>query len=175
MAGADENAGDGAVIDIKPIHPRPDLDALRRILDDVPSHLINHGFTLGGGPVGGDWHLYSDNYRGMGRQYIASLPAGKHYFGGLAQFMEAFDPITVRHLLDRVAAAEAGMETAIKAAEHRGHENGARSMQARAVETIHAVYVPPAGPSDEADHAKRYATYNAAKDVSDLPLIAVTR
>lgn len=45
----------------------------------------------------------------MGRQAIASVPANKHYFGTVADFIAAANPDTVELLLARIRDLETGL------------------------------------------------------------------
>lgn len=76
----------------------PDLDKLEALADAMPEHLQLKGWYVAA-PSFGQQHVYADNFKGQGRQHIASLPAHKTYFAGLAEFIAAFDPATVKRLI----------------------------------------------------------------------------
>lgn len=84
--------------------PLPDCAELRALAEAVPEHVVSSGWYLSK-PAFGRRYLYSDNFRGMGRQWIANLPQGTRYFGPLAEFMAAMSPRTTLRLLDRVDEA----------------------------------------------------------------------
>lgn len=76
----------------------PDLDKLEALADAMPEHLQLKGWYVAA-PSFGQQHVYADNFKGQGRQHIASLPVHKTYFAGLAEFIAAFDPPTVKRLI----------------------------------------------------------------------------
>lgn len=59
----------------------------------------------------------------MGRQWIADLPAGKRYFGEVAQYIAAVHPRTVLRLLDRIDELE------MQAATLQQHPDNASTQQ----------------------------------------------
>lgn len=94
-----------------------EIEALEKLALGVPRHVVNNGFVLAQHPVAGEWFLYSDNGRGTGRQYIASFPAGKHYFGTLAQFMESAHPKAILALIGTLRKLRRQRDEARKALE----------------------------------------------------------
>lgn len=74
------------------------LDHLEALADAMPEHLRLKGWYVAA-PSFGQQHVYADNFKGQGRQHIASLPAHKTYFAGLAEFIAAFGPATVKQLI----------------------------------------------------------------------------
>ena len=142
-------------------------DVLKELALSVPRHVANYGFVLSKSPVCGDWFLYSDNGKGMGRQWIANIPAGRHYFGSLAQFMEAAHPAAILSLYARVEAAETGMEAAISEAEKRGHEAGIIEARQMALDAAWAVVLA------DRDALSRKGAYSVAQAIAgcfDMPL-----
>jgi hypothetical protein len=81
-------------------------DQLFAVIASVPRHLLKRGWYTTAKPVFGSHSIYADDFMGMGRQAIASVPADKSYFGGLAQFIARFDPPTVKTILQRMCFAE---------------------------------------------------------------------
>lgn len=144
-------------------------DVLKALALSVPAHIVNYGFELGQRPVGGDWFLYSDNGRGMGRQHIAVIPAGKWYFGGLPQYMAAAHPAEILRLYARLEAAEVGSAKAIQEAEQRGFELGAIAGRKLILEAAWALV------SGEHDHARRMPFYATAQALASVPLPLITR
>lgn len=85
-----------------------DVETLERVALAVPDHLILTGWLRTKNPVFGEWQIYADDGRGMGRQHIAVTPALKSYgFTDLSEFIATFDPPTVLRLLAAVKAGRA--------------------------------------------------------------------
>jgi len=82
-----------------------DLDHLEALADAMPEHLQLKGWYVAALSFGKQ-HVYADNVKGQGRQHIASLPAHKTYFAGLAEFIAAFDPNTVKQLITLARRAQ---------------------------------------------------------------------
>ena len=87
--------------------PLPDRALLRKLAEGVPAHIQSSG-----------WYatrqrdnyrsVYADNFRGTGRQAIASICSDSgRYFGTLADYIAAACPRTVLRLLDRIDELEA--------------------------------------------------------------------
>lgn len=85
--------------------PIPTVAELRTLAAGVPDRIQLSGWYASK-PRFGSQFLYADNFAGMGRQHIASLPAGRSYFGTLPEYMAACSPRTVLRLLDRIAELE---------------------------------------------------------------------
>ncbi|MDK6078961.1 hypothetical protein [Massilia varians] len=75
-----------------------DLDKLEALAKAVPEHIQLKGWFVGK-PQFGHQHVYADDFRGQGRQHIASLPAGKQYFGSMAGFIAAANPAVILKLI----------------------------------------------------------------------------
>jgi hypothetical protein len=91
--------------------PSLDLGEMERIANAVPEHLIHTGWMREKHPLFGEWFVYADNGRGMGRQQIAVTPANKRYgFTDLSEFIATFDPPMVKAFLARIRALEEGMK-----------------------------------------------------------------
>ncbi len=56
--------------------------------------------------VFGNYYVYADNYKGMGRQHIATIPANQSYFGDLQKFIAAADPQTIIGLVEELNELE---------------------------------------------------------------------
>lgn len=82
-----------------------ELDKLREAAEGVPDHIRLKGWFAGKEQFGQQF-VYADDFRGMGRQHIASLPASKGYFGTMADFIAAANPAHVLALLDLIAAQQ---------------------------------------------------------------------
>lgn len=89
-----------------PVCPMPTVEELRSLSAAVPDHIRLSGWYVGK-PAFGHRYVYADNFRGMGRQWVCDFPAGKDYFGSLAEYVAAVHPRTVIRLLDRIAELEA--------------------------------------------------------------------
>jgi len=137
------------------------IERLRALAQGVPQHVVNYGFRLSKRPVGGDWFLYTDNLKGMGRQHIASIPADRSYFGTLHEFMAAASPVEVLALVRRVEAAEQGMEAAIREAVERGRAEGIRDMREAATAVLWALNEKP-------PESGRRTFYEAAQAVAKV-------
>jgi hypothetical protein len=93
--------------------PSLDLEEMERIANAVPEHLIHTGWLRGKHPLFGEWVVYADNGRGMGRQQIAVTPASKRYgFTDLSEFIATFDPPMVKALIARIRELEEGVREA---------------------------------------------------------------
>ncbi|MER9680791.1 hypothetical protein NKJ23_15865 [Mesorhizobium sp. M0184] len=106
-----------------PIHPEvmapvigekartlPDrLNGLKAALAGLPEHWLQWQWAADAKQSFGEKYVrvIGDNGLGMGRQWIAAVPADKHYFGTLAEYIAAANPDTIRML---IAAYEAGAQ-----------------------------------------------------------------
>jgi hypothetical protein len=75
-----------------------DLAKLEALAKGVPEHIQLNGWYVNP-PSFGHQHVYADDFKGRGRQHIASIPAAKKYFGTLADFIAAANPATVLQLI----------------------------------------------------------------------------
>ncbi|MGB9110920.1 MAG: hypothetical protein WCC39_19705, partial [Telluria sp.] len=82
-----------------------DLDKLEALAKSVPEHIQLKGWFVEK-PHFGHQHVYADDFKGYGRQHIATLPAHKKYFGSMAEFIAKFNPATVRALIDLARRAQ---------------------------------------------------------------------
>ena len=82
-----------------------DLDRLEALAKAVPEHVQRNGWFVGK-PQFGHQHVYADDFKGQGRQHIASLPAGKTYFGSMADFIAAANPATILALISQARASQ---------------------------------------------------------------------
>lgn len=86
--------------------PMPDRALLRKMADGVPEHVQASGWY-----AARQWDhsrsVYADNFKGTGRQAIASVCSDNgRYFGSLADYIAAACPRTVGRLLDRIDELE---------------------------------------------------------------------
>ncbi|TIY02988.1 MAG: hypothetical protein E5V22_16420, partial [Mesorhizobium sp.] len=75
---------------------------LSAALAGLPEHWRQWQWMADAKPVFGEKYVrsvYGDNGHGMGRQVIAAVPADKHYFGTLADFIAAANPDTITMLI----------------------------------------------------------------------------
>lgn len=83
--------------------PTPTDAELRALAEAVPERFLCSGWYLGK-PRFGRRFLYADDFRGMGRQWLADFgPIGN----GVPEYLTATTPRTVLRLLDRIAELEA--------------------------------------------------------------------
>lgn len=89
--------------------PMPDRALLRTLAEAIPAHIQSSGwYATGQRYESRTVHsVYGDNFRGMGRQAIASVISVGSYSGPLADYIAAACPRTVLRLLDRIAELEA--------------------------------------------------------------------
>lgn len=89
--------------------PMPDRELLRKLAEAVPVHIQASGWyaTAQRYDQRTVHAVYGDNFRGMGRQAIASVISVGSYSGPLADFIAAACPRTVLRLLDRIQELEA--------------------------------------------------------------------
>ncbi|MDI6026747.1 hypothetical protein QBK99_11150 [Corticibacterium sp. UT-5YL-CI-8] len=83
---------------------------LKTALAGLPKHWDQWQWKADEKPVFGERYVrsvYGDNGHGMGRQVIAAVPADKHYFGTVADFIAAANPDTLRLLIARLDELEA--------------------------------------------------------------------
>jgi hypothetical protein len=83
------------------------LSVLRSALEGLPE---SWQWIAEPKPVFGDKYVrsvYGDNGHGMGRQVVAAVPADKHYFGTLSDFIAAANPDTITMLLGELARLQA--------------------------------------------------------------------
>lgn len=97
--------------------PLPDRDLLRKLAEAIPAHIQTSGwYATGQRYESRTVHsVYGDNFRGMGRQAIASVISVGGYSGPLADYIAAACPRTMLALLDRIAE----LEVAIQKATHK--------------------------------------------------------
>jgi hypothetical protein len=88
--------------------PMPDRALLRQLAEAVPAHIQSSGwYATGQRYESRTVHsVYGDNFRGMGRQAIASVISVGSYSGPLADYIAAACPRTVLRLLDRIEELE---------------------------------------------------------------------
>lgn len=88
--------------------PLPDRALLRALAEAIPSHIQSSGwYATGQRYEARTVHsVYGDNFRGMGRQAIASVISVGNYSGPLADYIAAACPRTVLRLLDRIQELE---------------------------------------------------------------------
>lgn len=87
--------------------PMPDRALLRTLAAGVPAHIQSSGWYAAR-QWDGMRSVYADNFRGMGRQAIASICSDSgRYFGTLADYIAAACPRTMLRLLDRIDELEA--------------------------------------------------------------------
>ena len=88
--------------------PLPDRALLRALAEAIPSHIQSSGwYATGQRYEARTVHsVYGDNFRGMGRQAIASVISVGNYSGPLADYIAAACPRTVLRLLDRIEELE---------------------------------------------------------------------
>ena len=94
--------------------PLPDRELLRNLAQAIPAHIQSSGWYATGQRYDSRTvhSVYGDNFRGMGRQAIASVISVGSYSGPLADFIAAACPRTVLALLDRIAELEAALSAA---------------------------------------------------------------
>ena len=97
--------------------PLPDRALLRSLADAIPAHIQSSGwYATGQRYESRTVHsVYGDNFRGMGRQAIASVISVGSYSGPLADYIAAACPRTVQRLLDRIQE----LERALSALRHQ--------------------------------------------------------
>ncbi|WP_234196220.1 ead/Ea22-like family protein [Pseudacidovorax sp. NFM-22] len=108
--------------------PLPDRELLRKLAEAVPAHIQTSGWY-----ATAQRHnhktvhasVYGDNFRGMGRQAIASVISVGDYSGPLADYIAAACPRTMLALLDRIAELEAAV------AKFGSISNGGRPLDGR--------------------------------------------
>jgi hypothetical protein len=79
-----------------------DLGKLKALAIAVPEHIQLNGWYVEA-PRFGHQHVYADNFKGHGRQHIATLPAAKGYFGTMADFIAAANPAAILRIAALVA------------------------------------------------------------------------
>lgn len=86
------------------------LAVLRAALEGLPDQWQQWQWMADAKPVFGEKYVrsvYGDNGHGMGRQVIAAVPADKHYFGTLSDFIAAANPDTIGMLLGELSRLQA--------------------------------------------------------------------
>jgi hypothetical protein len=78
---------------------------LRELALAVPSHIQASGWYTEQ-PRFGRRYLYAENFKGMGRQWIADVHPDARYSSGLAEYLAAVHPRTVLRLLDQISSLE---------------------------------------------------------------------
>lgn len=108
-------AGQGATPLVCPL---PDRALLRKLAEAIPEHIQTSGwYATGQRYEQRTVHsVYGDNFRGMGRQAIASVISSGNYSGPLADYIAAACPRTMLALLDRIAELEAAVASSTGAA-----------------------------------------------------------
>ena len=88
--------------------PLPDRALLRSLAEAIPAHIQSSGWyaTSQRYEARTVHSVYGDNFRGMGRQAIASVISFGSYSGPLADYIAAACPRTVLRLLDRIEELE---------------------------------------------------------------------
>lgn len=88
--------------------PLPDRALLRALAEAIPAHVQSSGwYATGQRYEARTVHsVYGDDFRGMGRQAIASVISFGSYSGPLADYIAAACPRTVLRLLDRIEELE---------------------------------------------------------------------
>lgn len=88
--------------------PLPDRTLLRSFAEAIPAHIQSSGWyaTRQRYESRTVHSVYGDNFRGMGRQAIASVISVGSYSGPLADYIAAACPRTVLRLLDRIEELE---------------------------------------------------------------------
>ena len=102
-----ERWGDGP--DATPlVCPLPDRDLLRKLAEAIPAHIQCSGWYATAQRYDSRTvhAVYGDNFRGMGRQAVASVISAGSYSGPLADYIAAACPRTMLALLDRIAELE---------------------------------------------------------------------
>ncbi len=94
--------------------PLPDRMLLRKLAEAIPAHIQTSGWyaTRQRYEHRTVHSVYGDNFRGMGRQAIASVISVGDYSGPLADYIAAACPRTMLALLDRIAELEAAIASA---------------------------------------------------------------
>ena len=94
--------------------PLPDRELLRKLALAIPAHIQTSGwYATGQRYESRTVHsVYGDNFRGMGRQAIASVISVGSYSGPLADYIAAACPRTTLALLDRIEELEAALAKA---------------------------------------------------------------
>lgn len=88
--------------------PLPDRELLRKLAESIPAHIQSSGwYATGQRYESRTVHsVYGDNFKGTGRQAIASVISAGSYSGPLADYIAAACPRTMLALLDRIAELE---------------------------------------------------------------------
>jgi hypothetical protein len=85
--------------------PLPDRALLRSLAHAVPAHIQASGWYATARRYD-QQSVYADNFRGTGRQAIASVVSVGSYTGPLPEYIAAACPRTMLALLDRIAELE---------------------------------------------------------------------
>lgn len=91
--------------------PLPDRVLLRSLANAIPAHIQTSGWYASAQRYDSRTvhAVYGDNFRGMGRQAIASVISVGSYSGPLADYIAAACPRTTLALLNRIAELEAAL------------------------------------------------------------------
>lgn len=87
----------------------PCVDELYALIEKVPEHIKLSGWVYSK-PMFGTQGVYAEPFSGHGKQHIMNLPAGKAYFGGLAQYIAGVNPRAIKILLDRITSQQSRIE-----------------------------------------------------------------
>ncbi len=96
--------------------PLPDRELLRKLAEAIPAHIQTSGWYATAQRYEHRTvhaEVYGDDFRGMGRQAIASVISSRTYSGPLADYIAAACPRTMLALLDRIAALESALNHAL--------------------------------------------------------------
>ena len=85
---------------------KDEIKELKKLAEGIKPHITLKGWFPSDKNVFGVYHVYSDDFRGMGRQHICTVPADKHYFGDLHKYIAAANPKMILHLLSRIEELE---------------------------------------------------------------------
>ena len=109
------NTGNGSTPLVCPL---PDRELLAKLALAIPAHIQASGwYATGQRYESRTVHsVYGDNFRGMGKQAIASVISAGGYSGPLADYIAAACPRTMLALLGRIAELEAAIAKATGAA-----------------------------------------------------------
>lgn len=93
------------------------INGLKAALDAIPAHLRKYQWTADPKAAFGQKYIrfhdvVGDDGHGFGRQWIATVPADRGYFGGLADFIAAANPDTVSMLIARIEELEKEIKVA---------------------------------------------------------------
>lgn len=103
-----------AAVVVEKARTLPDrLNGVKAALAGLPEHWRQWQWMADEKPVFGERYVrsvFGDNGHGFGRQAIAVVPADKHYFGTVADFIAAANPDTVAMMVSRIERLEAEVD-----------------------------------------------------------------